>query len=102
MVILVVCGTSADGHASLATSPENLERCPWMLADDGLEQLYCIRGASYDECMQVYYDNQGWGRYSWPSHGPRTTHRPSGAPRKEWFACPRYRRYFNTFRSMAR
>ena len=34
------------------------------ILDDGAKLLYTIEGETWEECMQTYYDNNGWGIYN--------------------------------------
>lgn len=39
-------------------SSDDLRREP------GDEPVYCVRGASWEDCMQAYYDIEGFGTYT--------------------------------------
>ena len=36
----------------------------WKVLDKDAVLVYTIEGESWDECMQKYYDKNGWGTYT--------------------------------------
>lgn len=58
--VFVACGTEDEGVTGLM--PVENRAVPFLVKDSPVE-FYSVCAESWEDAMQIYYDNQGWGKY---------------------------------------